>query len=161
MPYTPFSNYFPDIVGHETRSITILNNSELPAGTYSLLEMYCDEPGCDCRRVFFAVVSSITKNIEAVIAYGWESPEFYIKWMGDNDPDIIKELIGPTLNLSSPQSRLAPAILKMVKNVVLQDQTYVQRLKTHYKMFRAKIEKKPNVIQLKNKKKHLKRIKKR
>lgn len=143
MPYSSFHNYFPEIAEQETRAITVLENSswDLPAADYLLIEMYCDEPGCDCRRVFLAVFSSVTERIEAVIAYGWESPEFYAKWMGDNDPEDIRRLKGPDLNLASYQSDLAPLLLEMVQEVVLQDQAYIQRLKTHYRMFRQRIDK--------------------
>lgn len=142
MPYALFHDYFPDIAEKETRTITVLENSpwDLPSAHYSLLEMYCDEPDCDCRRVFFYVVSSLTKQAEAVIAYGWESPEFYAKWMGDDDPKIIDELKGPVLNLASPQSDIAHLVLDMVEKVVLQDQAYIQRVKTHYWMFRHRID---------------------
>ena len=151
-----FHEYFPEVAKRETRSFTYFVDSKLPAGNYSLLEMYCKKPGCDCRRVFFSVISSVTKRIEAVIAYGWDSDLFYANWFGDDDPDIIRELKGPVLNLSSPQSSLAPAILKVVKNVVLQDQAYIQRLKAHYKMFKDVIDKKPKRRLLRRKKKGIK-----
>ena len=81
MPYVLFHDYYPDIAEQETRTITVLENSSwnLPPAHYSLLEMYCDEPGCDCRRVFLYVMSSLTEQVVAVIAYGWENPEFYTK----------------------------------------------------------------------------------
>ena len=121
MPYAPFYEYFPEIAQNETRSITIPKqlSSGLPAGEYGFLEMYCDERKCDCRRVFLYVVSPSNKKPLAVIAYGWESREFYAKWMGDDSPEVIKELRGPTLNMTSPQSNLAPAILDLVKEVLL------------------------------------------
>jgi len=138
MPYASFHDYFPDIAEKETRTITVFENSpwDLPLAHYSLLEMYCDEPDCDCRRVFFYVVSSLTNEAMAVIAYGWESPEFYAEWMGDDDPETIKDLKGPVLNLASPQSSIAPSLLDMIQKVVLEDQTYIHRLKTHYRIFR-------------------------
>jgi len=66
MPYAPFHKWYPKIAKQETRCVTILPGSpwNLPPAHYSLLEMYCDEPGCDCRRVFLAVLSSLTKQIE-------------------------------------------------------------------------------------------------
>ena len=87
MPYVSFHEYFPEIAERETRTITLLENSglELPPGQYSLLELYCDEPGCDCRRVFLCVVTSRINAVEAVIAYGWEDAEFYARWMGQDD----------------------------------------------------------------------------
>jgi len=142
MPYAPFYIYFPDVAEKETRGIIILEGSKwkLPPATYSLLEMYCDEPDCDCRRVFFSVFSSLTKNIEAVVAYGWESPEFYAEWFGDDKPEIIKELKGPILNLASPQSKIAPEILDLIKEAALTDENFIQRIKSHYRLFRNRID---------------------
>jgi len=147
MPYVSFYEHLPEIAERETRTITILEQSSsgLPPGQYSLVEMYCDERGCDCRRVFFYVISSLKKDVEAVIAYGWESPEFYAQWMKDDSPEVITELQGPILNMGSPQSSLAPAILGIVKDIILQDIAYIERIKTHYKMFRDKIDRKPRL----------------
>lgn len=139
MPFIPFHEAFPDLAAQETRTVTTLDSAHLPAGSYTLIEMYCDEPNCDCRRVFFSVLSSNTSQIETVIAYGWESPEFYARWMGDDDPETIRDLKGPILNLGSPHSDLAPALLDLVETVVLQDDRYIASLKTHYAMFRETI----------------------
>ncbi len=142
MPFVLFHDHFPAIAERETRTVTVLERSPagLPPGHYALLEMYCDEPGCDCRRVFFYVVSSMRKDVQAVIAFGWEQPEFYAEWMKDDDPKVIIDLTGPVLNFGSPQSQLAPAILELVRDVVLKDEQYVQRLQTHYWMFRHRID---------------------
>ena len=144
MPYVYLREHLPEIAERETRTITVLEQSTtgLPPAEYSLLEMYCDERGCDCRRVFFYVVSLLKNDVKAVIAYGWESPEFYARWMRDDSPEMIEELQGPVLNMGSPQSSLAPAILKIVKDIILQDCAYVERIKSHYAMFRAKIDRK-------------------
>ncbi len=144
MPYELLYNRLPKIAERETRSIIIIEDSDLglPAGQYGFLEMFCNEPGCDCRRVFFHVVSSSRIRSEAVITYGWESPDYYAKWMGDSDPETIRELQGPSLNLCSPQTKLAPAILELFKNVLLPDEAYIERVKRHYEMFREKIDSK-------------------
>jgi len=145
MPFVPFHDHFPEVAERETRSIMVLQDAspDLPLAEYALVEMFCDEPGCDCRRVMFYVVSSTKKDVEAVVAYGWESRRFYAKWLGDDDPVAINELQGPILNLGSPQSELAPAILDMIEKVVLHDQTYVDRVKRHYAMFREQVDNKP------------------
>ena len=62
--------------------------------------------------------------------------------MRDDDPEIIKEIKGPVLNMGSPQSKFAPALLDMVKEVLLKDSAYMERIKTHYRMFREKIDRK-------------------
>jgi hypothetical protein len=142
MLYAFFYELCPELAESETRTITILDDSSLslPAGDYSLLEMFCNERKCDCRRVFFYVVSSLTDDVVAVIAWGWESKKFYAKWMRDDDPEVIKELQGPMLNIGSPQSSLAPAILDLVNDIILNDRAYVERIKTHYLIYRSKVE---------------------
>jgi len=138
MPYAFFHSRFPTVARRETRTITVFPKSEvgLPAGDYGFLEMFCDEHGCDCRRAFFYVVSSLRKDVEAVISWGWEDRSFYAKWMGDNDPDVLATLKGPALNPGSPQTDLAPAVLSLVATVLLRDSEFVQRVKKHYRMFR-------------------------
>ncbi len=143
MPFIPFHEAFPDLAARETRTVTTRDSARLPAGSYTLIEMYCDEPDCDCRRVFFSVVSSNMSQIETVIAYGWESPDFYAQWMGDDDPDMARMLKGPLLNRGSFHSDLAPALLDLMETVVLQDPHYIERIKTHYAMFRQAMASKP------------------
>jgi hypothetical protein len=137
-----FLQHFPEMAERETRTVKLLQGSpsDLAPGDYSLLEMFCDEPGCDCRRVMFCVVSSRTKDVAAVVAYGWESRDFYVKWMGDDDPNVIDDLQGPVLNLASPQSKQAPAILELIETVVLQDEAYIERVKRHYALFRETVD---------------------
>jgi hypothetical protein len=142
MPFVQFHDYLPELAERETRTITIFPGSgfDLPPTEYGLVEMFCDEPGCDCRRVIFMVMSSMTEKPEAFVSFGWESRQFYEKWMGDDDPFIITELMGPALNFGSPAARHAPAILEMVKEVALNDPDYVARVKQHYALFREKID---------------------
>jgi hypothetical protein len=139
MPYEPFHERFPEIAETETRTIIALNDPNLPDDEYALIEAYCNEPNCDCRRVFFNVGSWQTGEILAVIAYGWESKKYYAKWFRDNDPSIIKELQGPVLNSASPQTDLAPVLLQKVR-YVLQDKNYLARIKRHYHMFKETID---------------------
>ena len=142
MPYAPFHEFFPEVAMRETRSVTVPPDSDtgVPPGEYGFLELFCNEKGCDCRRVFLYVVSAPKNDVHAVIAYGWESPAFYSKWMGDNDPTIIDSLRGPCLNLGSPESAAAPALLDLFRNVLLRDTAYLGRIKRHYRMFREKVE---------------------
>jgi len=139
MPYAPFHERFPGVAKEETRSILIIGDPKLPSDTYGLTEAYCDELDCDCRRVFFNVISTKKKKIVATIAFGWETKKYYAKWLGDNDSKIIKDLKGPVLNLASKQSKLAPALLEQIR-FVLRDKNYVERLKRHYELFKDEIE---------------------
>ena len=138
MYYEPFHYRFPDIAVRETRALTVFDVPELPPGEYGFTEAYCNEPGCDCRRVFFNVIQVGTGRVVATIAYGWESVEFYAKWLGRDDPAAISSLQGPALNLGSPQSELAPALLDQLP-LLLSDPRYVARLKRHYQMFKAAV----------------------
>ena len=142
MPYALSYSRCPELAERETRTVTVVDHRRynLPAAQYAFLEMFCDEPGCDCRRVLFSVLSSLHKDVQAVIAWGWEDKEFYVNWMGENDPIVIEELKGPALNLASSQSNLAPALLDLFREVLLQDIPYLERVKRHYAMFREKID---------------------
>ncbi len=75
MMMEPFYNKFPEVAEKETRCIIVMNEKEgLPRGEYFLLESYCNNPKCDCRRVFINVLHK--DKILATIGYGWESLEF-------------------------------------------------------------------------------------
>ncbi len=139
MAYQPFYERFPDLAWEETRALITIGHPALPDDEYGLIEAYCNDRNCDCRRVFFNVVSRKREEIVAVIAYGWEDRDFYARWFGDDDPQIIEELMGPVLNLTSRQSELAPALLEAVRKI-LQDRKYVARLKRHYRMFRQTVD---------------------
>ncbi len=132
MPYTSFHLYFPEVAEKETRTLTTFQQDDvIPAGSYGLLEMYCDDPDCDCRRVFLEVYDWQRQRSLAFIAYGWESKEFYRNWFHGDNPKVIRDLQGPVLNVGSPQSKYAPAFLELVKEVVLSDPAYIERLKRH------------------------------
>lgn len=142
MPYDYFYTLFPEVAAQETRTVTILpgSNVPLPPDEYGFAEMFCDEDHCDCRRVFLSVFSRRRGQLEAVIAFGWEPREFYVRWFGDDDPEIIDSLLGPCLNLGSPQSKLAPTLLHVAEGLVLKDSAYIDRIKRHYRMFRDRID---------------------
>jgi hypothetical protein len=145
MSFEPFYKRFQRLASTETRSLTILNGNDfnLPADKYTLLELYCNDKNCDCQRVMFDVISEKHNELVAVVAYGWESQEFYYKWFGGSDRSIaslaVKEMHGITLNSGSQQSKLAPAILEVVR-WALKDQAYVDRLKRHYQIFKENVE---------------------
>ena len=145
MAYELFINKFGELARKETRSATVIANNSygLPADEYGLLEAYCDDENCDCRRVFFNIASRKQEEIIAVVTYGWESESFYRKWFGHGDPATVKmavkEMTGLGLNSASQQSKFAPAALELVR-VILQDKNYVARIKRHYKMFKELVD---------------------
>ena len=140
MPMVPFYEVFPDLAFKETRCALIQSWKGLPDGEYAFIEYYCDELGCDCRRVFIIVISRDTAGETlATINYGWESAEFYVEWMGD-DTDI-ESLKGPALAPPpAQQTKLAPYLLELYKEAALEDPRYINRLRKHYKMFKRAIE---------------------
>jgi len=97
MPFQAFFHLFPEIAFAETRSVTLLEPQYgLPAGEYAFAEQFCNDPGCDCRRVIFGVLQKGRRDPIAHIGWGWEPREFYAKWMHwDNDPLMIDQCKGP------------------------------------------------------------------
>lgn len=146
MKYIPFYEYFPEVAEKETRTLIIPPNARasIPPGNYTYLELFCGTKDCDCRRVFFYVVTQDQEDPVAVIAYGWMNTQFYRQWMGDDDPAIIRTLKGPVLNLTSPQSDIATPILEMTKAILLKDRAYIDRVKRHYRMFKRFIDSQPD-----------------
>lgn len=46
-----------EIIGnrHQARTVTISGDPSLPDGEYTFLELYCLDPGCDCRKTIIQV----------------------------------------------------------------------------------------------------------
>ena len=141
MPYAMLFELLPGLAEEETRTLTLSADSgfRLPPDTYVLAESFCDEPDCDCRRVMFQVFSDRKKTLEAVVGWGWESPAFYRRWLGRDDPETIRLLRGPALNPGSPRTENAPEILRLIRDRVLEDGAYADRVKRHYRAFRARL----------------------
>lgn len=139
MPMIPFMERFPEVGARETRSVTVPRGQGLPEGEYGFVELYCDEPGCDCRRVMIDVLRPETgwSKVWATISYGWESVHFYRNWgMVDSDPVQTK---GPYLDPLNPQTKYSPALLDLFR-FLIQSPEYIARLQRHYEMFRASVD---------------------
>jgi hypothetical protein len=131
----PFHVQFPDLAARETRTISLRGYGAIPDGEYALVEFYCDDPDCDCRRVIFHVISAPPDvRIWATINYGWETLEFYANWMHANT-ETAAEIQGASLEPFGLQSQYSQTFLKLVK-WALQDDAYVRRLQTHYTLFK-------------------------
>jgi hypothetical protein len=142
MPYVPFYQYLPALAEMETRVITLpssKNEFGLPAGEYAFVELFCNE--CDCRRVFFNVINRDFKEPVAVITWGWETKQFYIKWFGSNDEDAIREMMGSSLSMMSKQSGISPKVLNLFNTLLLKNNDYTSRVKKHYDLFRNVLKK--------------------
>jgi len=133
MAMVPFVQVCPAQAVAETRTITVHQSADLPAGQYGFIEHYCDDLDCDCRRVLIVVWTPATGNQAwATINYGWESLEFYRKQIGDDAERYGK---GPFLDPLGAQSPYAQVLLEFFRKMI-EDETYVARLKRHYGVFR-------------------------
>ena len=149
----PFSKRFPGLAERETRTVTLLsecNEWNLPAGQYAFLESYCGDRKCDCRRVFINVgyldksfsAGKEKLRILATIGYGWDTLDYYSTWFGRRDDltpdeDIVRDFKGPVLEIGGVYSEHSQKVLKLFKEVMLNDAVFIQRLKKHYKLFKG------------------------
>jgi hypothetical protein len=63
----PFVRFFPQQGTAETRVLTSRGHPVLPDDEYALLESFCTDPGCDCRRVMLNVISRRQQGVVARI----------------------------------------------------------------------------------------------
>lgn len=127
MPMSDFFRTFPKLAETELRNFTIGpgTGSDLPAGRYGFIEAYCDEKGCDCRRVVIAVFSEEAQDFVAHINLGFDS--------GD-------EMAGPFLDPLDPQGPHAEELLAFFTDMINRDPVYLARLQRHYVQFKERIE---------------------
>jgi hypothetical protein len=112
----PFVRFFPEQGTAETRVLTIRGHPILPDDEYALLESFCDDAGCDCRRVMLNVIGRRQQEVLASISYGF---------------DRSQQWAGPFLDPLNPQSPYAHTLLKLVAQI-LADPIYAARLESHY-----------------------------
>lgn len=140
MPMVPFDKYFLEVAEEETRTILVLNSrGALPDGQYGFREFYCDEPGCDCRRVVFQVFEPERDEIVATIGWGWEDESFYARASGSDG----EEMKGPFLEPFAQQSEYAQQVLELCESELLSDSKYVERLERHYRMVKDAVKREP------------------
>jgi len=115
----PFHRVEPGLAADETRFMQLFDERHgLPAGRYHLVEHYCPDPDCDCRRVMLTVVRDDRPNRSlASINYAFDRED---------------EMPGPFIDRMNQQSKHAPALLELVKDAVLTDRRYLARLERHY-----------------------------
>ena len=136
----PFYTRFPDLGWRETRTMILpMPQDGIPAGEFGFIECYCNAPHCDCRRVLLQVRSKhAPQGVVATINYGWESADFYTRWM-HGDAEAGREIAGASLDPLNPNSEYAPALLGLFRELLMTDKAYVARLRRHYKMFRRSL----------------------
>jgi len=137
----PFHTFFPELAQREVRCLHLGPDPEagsLPADEYVYLEHYCEELGCDCRRVFIEVISREQPGrIFASINYGWEKESFYRKRM-PYDSDAALSVTRGELDPINEQSEFAEVLLELFRTRVL-DEPYRLRLRRHYRVFKEEL----------------------
>lgn len=125
MPMQYFGDAFPELAQAECRVLHVLDGDEhLPADGYVLVEMYCNERDCDCRRVSFNVISEATEEQVCIISFGFDRKD---------------SLAGPFIDPLYPRKAFAGELLEMIDQLVLSDPKYLARLRRHYRMFKDEI----------------------
>ena len=128
MPMELFYHRFPEIAEHETRTLKVLGNDarfHLPENEYGFTDFYCNEKGCDCRRVMIRVMTPDSMESLATINMGFDSDR----------PEA-----GPFLDPLSPQSPYADTLMQYFLEEVNDDHAYLARLQRHYVMFKEMLE---------------------
>lgn len=118
----PYEYLFEENARAETRTLTLKGHPAIPDGEYALLESYCPDPMCDCRRVLFRVLSRHQKKI--VSTFSCAFPEGNQKFVPELEPFGVQ----------------SPFTVEVVHQVVahLEEQTsYVERLETHYRQVKS------------------------
>ncbi len=127
MRLVPFMSLFRELGQRETRAIVLMDGpgdeSDIPADRYELIEFYCTDPKCDCRRVLLRVIARSTEKPVCTISFGFDA----------DDPTR-----GPFIDPLNPRDKFADEMLQLVDHMVLSDPKYVERLERHYRMVKDK-----------------------
>lgn len=136
--YRAFHTRFPHIGVTEYRTVRRLDRGKV-LDDVLFMELYCEEPGCDCRRTLVRAVTPSGQEL-ATLTFGWESEAFYRAWAGWELTDFeLLDLKGPALQAMQHQSERAPEMLSYFESL-LADPAYVERVKRHYRMFREQVD---------------------
>jgi hypothetical protein len=133
----PFDDLCPEEAAQRILVIRSIEPGQpLPVGEYGFFEFYCEEDGCDCRRVLLEVHSpQIPGEILATINYGWESVQFYSRRLG-GDTKSGREITQGSLDPLNANSDLAEAVLDAFRGTLRQNPQFVENFKAHYGLFK-------------------------
>ena len=120
-----------EIIGeaHQVRTVSIAKSPQLPDGEYSFIDMYCADPGCDCRKTMIQVMHN--GKFVSVINYGWEPDTFYKNWMGSSaEGSPMPQMHGASIDITSPDLVNRKGMLSLF-NALLND-IWIEKFKQHY-----------------------------
>ena len=125
-----FFHAFPKLADSELRNFIVPpgTDSSLPADRYAFIELYCNDKGCDCRRVTIAVFAERQRKYVAHLNLGFDSSD---------------AMAGPFLDPLNPQAPYAQDLLTMLTDMINDDPAYLARLHRHYVMFKERCEGRP------------------
>lgn len=116
------------------RTVGLAHHRELPDGDYAMVETYCTDLGCDCRKTMILV--HVEHRHVSTVNFGWESKAFYARWYGGRlDDRTLAEMQGPSIDLSSPD--LVPPAAMLAFFTKLLDARFLEHLRSQYARFRA------------------------
>lgn len=126
-----------EIIGDkfQVRTVQIARSPQLPDGEYRFIDMYCTDPHCDCRKTMIQVMHE--GRLVSLINYGWEEPEFYRKWMGDDES--VAPMAGPSIDIVSPDLVNRAGVLSLFR--ALLDEQWKAMFRRHYRLVKERIEK--------------------
>ncbi|MBX3748009.1 MAG: hypothetical protein KF833_22100 [Verrucomicrobiae bacterium] len=132
MEFTPAG----EIIGamHQVRTVKIAGFPQLPDGEFSFVDLHCTNPACDCRKTIIQVIHK--GRVVSMIDYGWETPEYYRKWMGDDDA-MATEMAGASISMESPDLVRREAILKLFE--ALMNERWKMAFKHHYALVKERL----------------------
>jgi hypothetical protein len=125
----PFDLLFHDIARRECLAIEVADSRSRPAGLVIFREFYCNDPGCDCRRVVLHAAVAGQQRIIAGIGYGFEPP----KPPFDDEPQAM-------LDPLNPQSELSEVVLDLFTKLVESEPSVRARFIEHYAMWKRVVD---------------------
>jgi hypothetical protein len=134
MDIKSFDQQFPDLAWQDPCQMVLMDVDPEADGIYDLIDFYCLDPDCDCRKVFVSVMDSRQKQV-ATIAYGWEDAKFY-RALG-TDREVAQALSSRGfLPPMAPQSEHAQYFLAGFSWMVT-DKEFIDRFKDRYRLFKS------------------------
>ena len=125
----------------QIRSVVIKDDPRLPDGKYDFVDLYCTDSSCDCRKTILQVHHN--DKLVSSVSYGWESPEFYRRWMGSADKfdkELASEMSGVSVDPFGPGLVSDVGIVILVKHLLTNDGgNWDSRIQSAYREIRKKL----------------------
>lgn len=124
-----FDVVFPELARREALALALAGQDGKPVATFLFREFYCNDPGCDCRRVVLHVHWVERKLVAASIGYGFEPalPPF------EDEPQVMLDPI-------NPQTDASEHILEMFEDALARDPSVRARFVAHYEAWKRVVD---------------------